>query len=67
MSCRLFPAEKTGDKGQRYEVTCYDVTKKKRIVIGWSDDKRSAENMGTAAAKRPSWSHPQVQDRKAVA
>jgi hypothetical protein len=65
--CKRFPAEMVGDKGQRYEITVYDVTQNKRVVVGWSDDKRSAENMGTAAAKRPSWNNPQVRDRKAVA
>ena len=64
--CKRFPAEMTGDRGQRYEVTVFDQQKRKRVVVGWSDDKRSAENMGTAAVKRPSWTHPQVQDRKAV-
>lgn len=59
------PHTNVGDRGQRYEVTVYDETKEERIVIGWSDDGKTASDMSNAAELRPSWRWAQVRDRAA--
>ena len=45
---------------------CVADFKNRRVVVGWSNDKLSAENMGRAAIKRPSWNNPMVTDRQAI-
>lgn len=55
-----------GDRGQRYEVSVYDDSAGRRIVIGWADDAAMASNMATAAELRPSWMFAWVTDRRAA-
>lgn len=56
-----------GDRGQRYEVSCFDENQNKRIVIGWTEDADEASRMGTSAELRPSWKYARVTDRGAAA
>lgn len=57
------PHTNVGDRGQRYEVTVFDESQNKRLVVGWSNDPKGASDMGTAAELRPSWKFAQVKDR----
>lgn len=52
-----------GDRGQRYEVSCFDETQDKRIVLGWTDDAEVARQMADGAELRPSWKFAWVTDR----
>lgn len=58
------PHTNVGDRGQRYEVTVYDGTLGKRIVIGWSDDHAGALKMAIASELRPSWMFARVRERE---
>lgn len=60
-------AHAVGDRGQRYEVSVYDDTIGRRIVIGWASDAQVASDMATAAELRPSWRFAWVTDRQAAA
>lgn len=53
-----------GDRGQRYEVSCFDETKNARIVIGWTDDAAGAARWATSVELRPSWKFAWVTDRR---
>ena len=53
-----------GDRGQRYEITCFDSSINKRIVLGWSDAYDRAEKMGETMCKRPGWSDAKIRDRQ---
>ena len=57
------PHTNVGDKGQRYEISCYDEGQNKRIVLGWSDDAEAARQMASGAELRPSWKFAWVTDR----
>ena len=55
---------KTGDRGQRYEVTYFDPQAKSRSVFGWSDDQVVADTMRDSINKHPTWRDPKVRDRQ---
>lgn len=54
---------KTGDRGQRYEITFFDPQDKSRSVFGWSDDLSGANMMCDSIHKHPTWRDPKVRDR----
>ena len=60
MSCGHF---KTGDKGQRYEISVFDQGEGKRIAVAWTNNKLLAEGFRISFEKRPSWSDVEVLDR----
>jgi hypothetical protein len=53
-----------GDRGQRYEISCFDQVSKERIVIGWTNDAETAADMRAGAEMRPTWCECQVKDRR---
>ncbi len=54
---------KTGDRGQRYEVTFFNPNKGGRMAFGWSDDRARADVMCDSILKHPTWRDPKVRDR----
>lgn len=54
-----------GDRGQRYEVTVLDETSGERIVLGWTNNLGAAQQMASAACRRPTWTDGQVRERQA--
>ncbi|KKN38494.1 hypothetical protein LCGC14_0752980 [marine sediment metagenome] len=53
---------RTGDEGQRYEVSASDSDGRK-IVIGWSETVEGAADLLKAAVLHPSMYDPEVRDR----
>ena len=53
----------TGDKGQRYEVSCLEPSGKK-ITIGWADTQEGVDNLVLGVNLHPSMHSPKVIDRK---
>ncbi len=52
---------KTGDSGQRYEVTFNDSVK--RRVLGWTNSLQVAMRMTNVVTIHPVWSEPTIRDR----
>jgi hypothetical protein len=52
---------KTGDHGQRYEVSYEEDGK--RHIIGWSNYREGVRAMTGCIRKHPCWSKPQIMDR----
>lgn len=55
-----------GDLGQRYEISFFNPTSKKREILGWTDDAGVARNMADSIDSHPSWEFPWVTDRNAL-
>lgn len=53
-----------GDRGQRYEVSFFNPSTNKREVFGWAESRTGVAAMVRSIDLHPTWSHPEVKDRK---
>jgi len=61
--CKKLPP--TGDQGQRYEISYWDIEKEKRLIYGWCEIKQIANAIIISINKNPSWRNGEIRDRKA--
>lgn len=54
-----------GDRGQRYEVSFFNPSTNKREVFGWAESSIGATAMVQSINLHPTWTQPEVKDRKA--
>lgn len=54
---------KTGDRGQRYEITYFDPDAKRRRVFGWAANQTGADAMCDSINLHPTMRDPKVRDR----
>ncbi|KKM05322.1 hypothetical protein LCGC14_1755270 [marine sediment metagenome] len=54
---------KTGDRGQRYEVTYFDPQTKSRRVFGWASEPTVTNKMCDSIHKHPTWRDAKIRDR----
>jgi len=57
---------KTGDKGQRFEISVYDDNLHERMIVGWCDTREGANALAEGFELRPSWSDGRVLDRGVI-
>lgn len=57
------PHTNVGDKGQRFEVTFFNMATNTRQVLGWAITQHGANEMAVAVELHPSWKFPQIEDR----
>jgi hypothetical protein len=55
---------KTGDQGQRYEVTYLSQNLKTRQKFGWANTPEGALAMCDSIRMHPGMSHPEIRDRE---
>lgn len=60
MDCERF---KSGDKGQKYEITYLDPKDGVRYVFGWADDLLVAEALCSCIMDHPVWKDPYIVNR----
>ena len=59
------PHTNVGDRGQRFEVTYFDLYDKRRKVFGWSETAKGARELANSVELNPALGYPQIRDRLA--
>ena len=49
---------------RRFEITAYSKSQRKRIVVGWADDRETAKISVAAFALNPDWKELDIKDTR---
>lgn len=54
---------RVGDQGQRYEISYYDPSKKRRCVMGWAKTMGGVKDFMNCIKLHPTMTEPEFKDR----